>query len=409
MNLPDTTHPDFKPIYGKGVYVQWLKAYPDDPKAAYWKGCIAWHDRNRPIPVENPARLEFTPKGSFAKVYRATTQKICPKCEQLFTIPKAAMWQRSVCHSCQEVDRECSACGEVNRVGRYETEFICWQCEAVNDVRTRGFITRFSESSRKNLMTWLNKIRMDALPYFVTLTFPDSYIRRVKDARDWKRCLRVFEMRFKRAFPHGSAFWRLETIDRKSGRFVGEIFPHYHLLTFGVGHKKLAQFVESNWPEIACPDGQNDIDFFSCQWVHSASRNEAVKRVDSRHGVMAYASKTLALTMSVELSKKIQTLAGGVGRWWGIFNRDALESFLAPLRVDLVPDDTAKIILDAFMLRVTAGMKLALQRYRERGEMLQYERLAAKIKVMVESFFQSLIAFVNGDEVESMLAVCPLS
>lgn len=409
MKLPDTHHPNFKPAYDRSVYAQWIQKHPHDPKFDYWKGCVAWHDRNRPKPVDTPAHVEFAPLGSYAKVYRETTQRICPKCKELFTVPRAAMWARSTCHACQEVERECIECAEQNLVGRYESEFKCWYCETVNQVQTRGEITRFSEGSRKNLMTWLNKLKRDALPFFVTLTFPDSYISRKQNARDWKRALRVFEMRFRRAFPDGSAFWRLEVVDRKSGRFVGEVFPHFHLLVFGVGHSKLSRFVEENWPGIACPGEQNDIDYFSCKYVHSSSRNEAVKRVDSRNGVMAYASKTLALTMSVELSKTIQTLAGGVGRWWGIFNRDALERFVSPLQSEDVPDESAATILEAFKLRLMVGMKLALSKYKERGQITQYERLSDKIRVMTDSFYQSLVAYIHGDEVESVLKAVPLS
>ena len=91
-------------------------------------------------------------------------------------------------------------------------------------------------------MRSLAKLHKDVRPVFVTLTYPDSYDH-YDDPDRWKRDLQAFEHRFKRAFPDGCYFWRLEVVDRKSGEHVGVLFPHYHLLVFGVEYNRLRAFV----------------------------------------------------------------------------------------------------------------------------------------------------------------------
>ena len=354
-----------------------------------------------------PAEAVYTPAGSYSKVTRERLEKPCAECGQSFKQPKHAR-QKDLCQRCVTVARECVECGHINRIGRYEAQFICRACEAVNDVQLRGDVTTFSNNSRRNLMQQLNRVERDIYPLFVTLTFPDSYARRAEDSQDWKARLRRFEMRFLRAFPSASFIWRLETIDRKSGMYPGRVFPHFHLLAYGISLLKMKLFVFENWPEIACLDGENDVDYESCRFVHSPDRHgkKAVEKIKSRNGVMAYASKAVGRVMSCELGKDIQTKAGKVGRWWGIVNRAVFKTFLAEEIPLDITDAKAALVLNDFRSKIMAGLvkfreKLARDMYRKG---VTPEKLAAflavseRVESMEHYIFQSLVMFISGDE-----------
>ena len=96
---------------------------------------------------------------------------------------------------------------------------------------TRGQVKQFSDASRLRLMRKLARIRSDALPVFITLTYPDAFIR---EPKRWKRDLDAFVKRVRRFFPGACGFWKLEMKARQSGRNVGQLAPHFHILLWGV-------------------------------------------------------------------------------------------------------------------------------------------------------------------------------
>jgi hypothetical protein len=87
------------------------------------------------------------------------------------------------------------------------------------------------------MMDRFNQISVAAeLPDFVTLTladncFDDSVTRFAKTA---KLHLDVLLKRLNRACPSACGFWRIEWKARKSGEHEGKLFPHFHLLMWGV-------------------------------------------------------------------------------------------------------------------------------------------------------------------------------
>jgi len=97
----------------------------------------------------------------------------------------------------------------------------------------RGEVKGFSSASRRRMLRLVNCLRLDELPWFVTLTFPDCVPTPDNCAAAWHR----FCMRFRRQFPSGAFVWRRELQVRKSGSMVGIAVPHYHLLVFGVPPK----------------------------------------------------------------------------------------------------------------------------------------------------------------------------
>jgi len=85
--------------------------------------------------------------------------------------------------------------------------------------KPRGAVCRgFSARSRARMMRLLGMLRRDALPVFVTLTYPRVWS---SDYRQWKRNLDAFGHWLRRwSLGKGSAVWKLELQDRSA--------PHFH-------------------------------------------------------------------------------------------------------------------------------------------------------------------------------------
>lgn len=160
----------------------------------------------------------------------------------------------------------------------------------------RGQITKFSHGSRSRLMRLMGKMLLDAIPLFVTLTYPAEFSL---DPKDWKRDLSTFFKRLKRRFPHSSALWKLEPQQRGA--------PHYHMFIWGVDELLLRMWISDAWYEVV---GSGDMKHY-----HHGCK---VENVRSWRGVRSYASKYMG---------KEQTKQPGwefPGRWWGVFNAEKL-------------------------------------------------------------------------------------
>jgi hypothetical protein len=91
----------------------------------------------------------------------------------------------------------------------------------------------------------LNSVSVGAdLPQFVTATLPDDVFD--DDAGRFARSAKVwmdnFTKRLKRVCPSAAGFWRIEWQSRKSGLHEGKLFPHFHLLVWGLPVRKVRGF-----------------------------------------------------------------------------------------------------------------------------------------------------------------------
>jgi hypothetical protein len=90
----------------------------------------------------------------------------------------------------------------------------------------------------------LNQVSVAAsLPQFVTMTLPDEVFcddvgEFAKRAKTW---LESFEKRLLRVCPGACGFWRIEWQARKSGKWEGKLFPHFHLLVWGLPERSLGE------------------------------------------------------------------------------------------------------------------------------------------------------------------------
>jgi hypothetical protein len=95
----------------------------------------------------------------------------------------------------------------------------------------RGEIVEFTSASRRRMLELLARIEQEAVPLFVTLTYPDDF---PLYREDYKSHLEAFCDRIQRRWPTAAMIWKLEFQERKSGTHKGKIAPHYHLFLFGV-------------------------------------------------------------------------------------------------------------------------------------------------------------------------------
>lgn len=177
----------------------------------------------------------------------------------------------------------------------------------------RGRVGLFTRQSRMRLKRTVARIKNDCLPFFVTLTYPDSY-KSFSEPERWKRDLEVFGKRLLRLYERAAFVWKLDMKDRQSGVFKGRILPHFHLLVYGIpysSHKTFREWVTKAWFEVV---GSDDL-------AHLRAGTQ-VARVRSHNGVMKYASKGMSHQLATELAKQSQGMADGVGRWWGVMFRE---------------------------------------------------------------------------------------
>jgi hypothetical protein len=121
-----------------------------------------------------------------------------------------------------------------------------WNAEMFGD---RGGVRQkckgFSFGSRRRMLDKLNSVSVAAeLPQFVTATLPDDVFD--DDAGRFARSAKVwmdnFTKRLKRVCPKAAGFWRIEWQSRKSGLHEGKLFPHFHLLVWGLPVRKVDEF-----------------------------------------------------------------------------------------------------------------------------------------------------------------------
>lgn len=158
----------------------------------------------------------------------------------------------------------------------------------------RGKCKGFSAGSRRRLLDRLNCISVGStLPQFLSLTLPDdvfcdSVSEFAKMAKHW---LDSFLKRLDRACPEACGLWRIEWKARQTGAHVGKLFPHFHLLVWGLPERELLPeslecdkagnyFLRSAVVEayVECPDYQLTLNLLDL-WSEASTGKELGERV----------------------------------------------------------------------------------------------------------------------------------
>ncbi|MFN8457706.1 MAG: hypothetical protein U0401_24125 [Anaerolineae bacterium] len=124
----------------------------------------------------------------------------------------------------------------------------------------RGQVGEFNREQRLRAMRLLAQTDREAANCFYTLTYSEAYAEQVclsyaggyGAGRKVKRDLDTWRRRVTRDYPGIGIFWRVETIARKSGEFVGEIFPHVHGFLWGAENlPEFRTWLSHAWAEVA--------------------------------------------------------------------------------------------------------------------------------------------------------------
>jgi len=152
-------------------------------------------------------------------------------------------------------------------------------------------VRTFSDKSRKNMIMFLAKVE-ETPDIFVTLTYSDDVVEYAY--LNMHAHFEAFRKRLERAYPNIRAMWRIEFQTRKSGRFKGEIKPHFHLLVWLPAWLSQAQresILEDDgkkwrkvWHEIVKSNDKEHLRYYGCQ----------VQPIRNRRHAYSYASKYMA-------------------------------------------------------------------------------------------------------------------
>lgn len=164
---------------------------------------------------------------------------------------------------------------------------------------TRERVSSFSHAARLRMMRKCATLKRRSLKssIFVTLTYPASWS---SDPSTWKLDLDRFLHALKRAYPRGSAIWRLEAQERGA--------PHFHLLVLGVRFIP-HEWTAATWTRIVGGDAD-----------HLKAGTET-RRARSVRQAVAYVSKYAAKLSDHAFRSPDGHELSYVGRHWGYHNK----------------------------------------------------------------------------------------
>jgi len=211
---------------------------------------------------------------------------------------------------------------------------------------TRKPIAAFTWKQRRAMLELLAKVRVDARPVFVTLTFPRECRATPESA---KEAMRVFLQKLTRDNENLSALWKLEP--QEDGT------PHFHIFLWGLSfiawqhiavrwaevlHNHATKHPEArkwwkapkDYPVRKGSEGAEDFrawleQFGDSIFAKAASSATKVEAIRERNGVKFYAAKYMAKEVGqLELWEE-------PGRFWGVYQREKLPlSRRVPFRVE---------------------------------------------------------------------------
>ena len=299
----------------------------------------------------------------------------------------------------------------------------------------RGEISEFTPAARRRMMQMMAKVELAAVPFLVTLTYPDDF---PLYREDYKGHLEAFCDRLERRWPGMAVIWKLEFKERKSGENAGKIAPHYHLFVYGVPWEfrgkvergkfytldvtrepgEMAHWIETgqagdgSWcrawyvsdQEPVNPNGptrevwgpDSFINWVSRNWFDVVGSNQIrhfqagtrVEKLKGVRGAYAYAAKRY-----VAKKEEIPELQHKPGRFWGVVGRKNL-----PFGKREVLEVSAKeaVQLRRFMRRYRWANTPPEKRKFLRKSQLWSQEFTAKLFCNVEFWRERLPRLIGG-------------
>jgi len=232
--------------------------------------------------------------------------------------------------------------GRYLRVSFKRTKADEWNDTVFGRRPVRGQCKGFSFGSRRRFLDRTNQISCAAeLPAFVTMTFPDDcYKPTVADfAKDAKACLDVLVKRFRRACPSACGFWRIEWQTRKSGLHEGKLFPHFHLLVWGLGQRSLGKNPEdgSDYLQSFVPVIEPQQDFVClCNEVLRTRVFKSAGRAKRFAGIAMDAESRAEGVWSAPVNNFMSAADWFALNWYHVVGTGNLDHFMAGCRVEQI-------------------------------------------------------------------------
>lgn len=190
----------------------------------------------------------------------------------------------------------------------------------------RSQITDFTWETRVRILRTLGMMDKLCLPAYWVATYPDEAYSYMATGEWTVKTFDAFRERIRYKYPECGVVWRREHERRKSGLHIGEFFPHYNFLFWGVDVGELNMWLPRAWYGAT---GELSEKQLSAVWF--------AERVKSWKQMIYYLSKYVA--------KKNKDYFGqpGWGAWWGTINKDNLP-WVSPIEIE-VSDKQATTLL----------------------------------------------------------------
>lgn len=229
----------------------------------------------------------------------------------------------------------------------------------------RGIIKGFTPAARLRMLRTVASINWGQVKraLFITLTYPDDNVSRdaAMRARDRYLFLRAMEKHLEKKV---GVMWRVEWIERKTGKWKGQTLPHQHLIVFGVGYLSYS-WTRDTWNGIL---GAKDA---------PSTRVDRVKGgKDAARYVTKYAGKKVDASGLVNAS-----YPNRLGRAWGMSRKELIpfcERFFIP-------------ILDATDIHLTENLACMTFRYFTRGTQQGFSVFGENARKVGEILFERMI------------------
>lgn len=283
----------------------------------------------------------------------------------------APLGKTTISHRSPSKGVVCSVFADVVQVGQPDLETVVEDrtLRQVDEPGKRGAVVGFSHRSRVNFMGKLARVRDVSDGFFLTMTFPDEVVAAFAEPGEmglWaKTAWDVLLKRLVRAYPGCGGFWRMEFQDRKSGAFLGEFVPHFHVVVFGLRGVPLVALQEwlcEAWADvIGVRDNLDALEHGTNAWS-----------INNRRHAMAYVSKYAAKETRDDFQ---------AGRRWGQFGK-----------LDLSPSLTVEMTID--QLVQFKRLQRGLLRSRGRGGR-RFARILARLPA---SYGGSVLGLGDGGD-----------
>lgn len=190
----------------------------------------------------------------------------------------------------------------------------------------KGHISEFNWATSQRIRYTLGKLWKKWLPVFCSVTFPDEYYEYRFTGEKTLKIWNAFQHRFRRQYPSRGAIWRREHKRRLSGQHVGEFFPHFHILVWGLGEDELRSWLRLAWFQVI-----------------GELNEKGIKVGTSADQVKTW--REMKNYMSKYVSKKDADYFAepGWGKWWGFMNKKYLP-WVPAVRIELADNQAVQLL-----------------------------------------------------------------